>query len=79
MESIWKVVEAKIDTRLRASVCLHGVLHGFHKGMGMGMVILELNLSQELNIMDQDPLLLVFLDLHKAYATVEHVRLLTIM
>ena len=45
----------------------------------MGMVILELNLSQELDIMDQDPLFLVFLDLRKAYATVEHVRLLTMM
>ena len=43
-ESLWKVVEAIIDIRLRVSVRLHGVLHGFHAGRVPGMEILELNL-----------------------------------
>ena len=66
MESIWKVVEAKIDTRLRASVCLHKVLHGFHTGRVMGTTILELNLEQKLASIEQDPLFPLFLDLRKA-------------
>ena len=33
LESLWKVVEAIIDTRLRESVHLHNVLHGFHTCM----------------------------------------------
>ena len=32
LESLWKVVEAIIDTRLRSSVHLHNVPHGFHTG-----------------------------------------------
>ena len=43
----------------------------------MGTGIMELNLVQDLSSMDQDPLLLVFLDLQKAYDTVDCGRLLT--
>ena len=37
----------------------------------MGTDILKLKLSQELTSLNQDPLFLVFLDLHKSYDTVE--------
>ena len=42
----------------------------------MGKAIKELNLAQELSRIDQDPLFLVFLDLRKAYVTVEQEHLL---
>ena len=29
LETLWKMVEASIDTRLRASPQMHNVLHGF--------------------------------------------------
>ena len=61
MESLWKVVEAIIDTRLRASVRLHNVLYELSSGRGTGTAILELNLAQELDSVNQDPLFLVFL------------------
>ena len=77
LESLWEVVETIIDTRLRASVCLHDVLRGFHTVRGTGAAILELNLDQDLDIMDQDPLLLAFLNLSKDYDTVDRGRLLT--
>ena len=64
-----------IDTRLRAILQLHDALHGFRSGRGTGTAIMELNLSQELNIIDQDPLFLVFLDLRKAYDTVDREQL----
>ena len=56
---------------------LHNVLHGLHTGRGTGISILELKLAKELSIMEQDPLLLVFLNLLKAYNIVDHGRLLT--
>ena len=70
-------MEAIIETLLRESVRLHEILHGFHVGRGMGTEILELRLAHELASVDQDPLLLVFLDLHKAYLTVDCDHLLT--
>ena len=69
-------MEEIIDNRLRASVLLHDVLHGFRAGRGTGTAILELNLVQELARVDQDPLFLVFLDLCKAYSMVDHGHLL---
>ena len=77
MEFLWKVVEVIIDNRLRSSVCLHNALHGFCTGRVMGTTILELKLAQELAIMYQDPMFLVFLDLCKACNTVDHGHYLT--
>ena len=76
LETLWKVVEALIDTRLRTILQLNGVLNGFRARRGAGTAIMELNLAQELASIDQDPLLLVFLDLRKAYDTVGRERLL---
>ena len=42
----------------------------------MGTAILDLKLAQDISIIDQDPLFLVFLDLWKAYDTVERDRLI---
>ena len=43
----------------------------------MGMATLELTIYQELSIIDQEPLLLMFLDLIKAYDTLDQGRLFT--
>ena len=40
LETFWKVVEALIDTRIRASIKSHDVLHGFRDGRGMGTAIM---------------------------------------
>ena len=53
---------------------MHGVLHRFRTGIGTGSDIMELKLAQELDSIYQDPLLLVFLDLRKAYNTVDQDR-----
>lgn len=37
---------------------------------------MEINISQELESVDQDPLFLVFLDLRKIYENMDHGRLL---
>ena len=40
LETLWKVVEALIDTRLHASLQLHDALHGFRDGRGTGTAIM---------------------------------------
>ena len=74
LETLWKVVEAMIDSCLRASLQLHDVLNGFRDGRRTGMAIMELKLSQELTSIYQDSLFLVFLDLKKAYDTMDQER-----
>ena len=76
LETLWKVVETLIDTRLRASLQFHDVIHGFRAVRGTATAIMELKIAQELAILDHDPLFLVFLDLLKAYDTVDRDRLL---
>ena len=72
LESLRKVVEAIIDTCLRASVHLHDVLHEFLAVRGKGTAISEINMEQELSSMDQEPPFLVFLYLRKVYETAYH-------
>ena len=76
LETLWKVVELMMDTHLRASLHMYNVLHGFKERRGTGTDITELNISQEIVIIDQYPLFLVFLDLGKAYDTVDQELLL---
>ena len=71
LEILWKVVEALIYTRIIASLNMQDVSHRFRDGRGTRAAIMELKLAQELAIIDQSPLFLVFLDLRKAYDTVE--------
>ena len=77
LESLWKVLEVIIYTRLRESFCLHDALHEFRAVMGTRAVVLDLKLAQDLDRVNQDPFFLVFLDLLKAYYTVYRGRLLT--
>ena len=70
------MVEALIYTPLRASIQFHDVLHGFRDRRGAGTAIMELKLAKELARVDHEPLFLVFLDLRKAYDTVDRDRLI---
>ena len=56
-----------IDARIKKSVTLHEVLHGFCAGRGTGTAIMEMKLPQDLAIMDQNPLFLLLPDLRKVY------------
>ena len=77
LDILWRVLEIIIDTHLNACINFHEVLHGLCAVILMGMTILELKLTQELAIIDQYPLLLLFLDLCKSYETLDRGHLLT--
>ena len=71
LEFIWKVVEAVIDTQIKISVQYHDAFHRFHAGRKTETLIMELKLAQELVSVYQGPLLLVLLDLSKAYDNID--------
>ena len=79
LESLFKMVYPIINTRLRLSICLQDALNGFRTGRGTGTEILELNMAQELDIIDQDPMFLVFLYLCKAFGNVYCGHLLSVV
>ena len=76
LETLWRVMEAIIDTRLRSSIQFENVLHVLHSGRGRGIATMEINLSQEVASVDQGPLFLVLLDPRKAYNTVDRFHLI---
>ena len=76
LEILRKALQAIIETRIKTVVILHGILHGFCPSRGTEAPINELNMAQEIASIDQDPLLLVFLDLWKEYDTLERGQLL---
>ena len=76
LETFWKVVEALIENRLCAYLQFHDVLHRFRAIRSTGTAITELKLSQELARVEHNPLLMVFLDLRKAYGTVDKEHLI---
>ena len=67
LEVVWKVVEAVINNWIKLVVQFHNVIHGFHAGRVIGTAIMELKVSQELESVYHDPILLVLLYLRKAY------------
>jgi Reverse transcriptase (RNA-dependent DNA polymerase) len=71
MEVIWKLIEAIIATRVDKVVQFHDCLHAFRHLRGTDTAILEAKLVQELACNDQEPLFYIFLDLRKAYDTID--------
>ena len=55
-------MEAIIDTSTNKDVTFYGVFHVFCAERELRTSIMELKLAQELASVDQEPLLLVFLD-----------------
>ena len=76
IEVLLKLLEAIIDTRIKETVQFHDVLHGFRAHRGTGSAILEVKLFMELASIQLAPLYLIFLDLRKAYDTLDRERLI---
>jgi len=78
LEPMWKVIENIMDGRLQA-IELHDCLHGFMTGRGTGTATIEAKLNQQLAFLEQMPLYQIFVDLKKAYDSVDRSRCLDIM
>ena len=71
LDTLWKVVEALIDTCLSTTFQLYNILRKFRVGRGTGTNIMELNLAQDIAIIDHNPLFLVSLYIRNTYSTVD--------
>ena len=71
LETTWKICKAIIDARVKNKVTFHDSAHGFRSHRGTGTVIIELKLQQELASIDKVPLHQIYLDLRKAYNTID--------
>ena len=76
LEISWKVIESIINRRIASKVEFHNALHGFRARRDMGTACIEAKLLQQLSKMVQTTLHFIFLDLRKAYDTVDRERLL---
>ncbi len=70
LEPIWKIIEQVMDKRLNV-VELHKSLHGCRNGRGTGTAIIEAKLAQQLAHLEQRPFFGVFLDLKKAFNSMD--------
>ena len=78
-EVAWKLCSAIIDNRLKAAIRLDQILHGFTSERGTGTAIIEAKLQQELAHIRGQPLFQVYIDLRKAYDTLDRDRSLATM
>ena len=79
VEAVWKVCEAIIDTRVKKVIRFHDILHGFCQTRGTSTAIMEVKLQQEVAAMLRTILFQVYLDLTKAYDTLDRDRTLKTM
>jgi len=78
LEVIYKLVTSIINARVCGAVDFHPALHGFRAGRGTGTAIIEAKLHMQLIQGGHSPLHQVFLDLSKAYDTLNREQALAI-
>ena len=79
LEIIYKLLSAIINRRLCDKVKLDDALHGFRAGRGTGTAIMEAKLMAQLRSRLDEPLFMIFLDLKKAYDTLDRTQAMRIL
>ena len=79
MEVMWKIVAGILNHRITAYITYHDFLHGFRAGRGTGTPALKAKLLQQLAVLREEVLYVIFLDLHKAYDALDRSRFLKIL
>jgi Reverse transcriptase (RNA-dependent DNA polymerase) len=79
LEISWKLISKIIDQQIRRHVEFHDTIHGFRAKRGCGTATIEAKLLQQLATIEQAALFKIFLDLRKAYDTLDRPRTLEIL
>ena len=79
VEVTWKLVAAILHFRLTTAITYHHALHGFQEDRGTGTATFEAKPLQQLAAMREEVLYGIFLDLAKAYYTLDRSRSLEIL
>jgi len=79
IEAIWKLIASVINRRMMNSITYHDSLHGFRAKRGTGTAVWEAKIFQQLASIDRKVVFEIFIDLKKAYDSVDRKRLLEIL
>ena len=79
MVVVWKVVVVILNCRLTASIIYQYFLHILRAGRGSGTTNRKAKLLQQLAAMREEAMYTIFMDLHKAYDTLDRERFLEIL
>ena len=76
VEVVWKVVMVILNLRFTTYISFHDIIHGFRECQGTGTASLKAKLIHQLTATREEVLYGIFLDLHKAYGTLDRDRCL---
>ena len=79
MEVVWNVYVVVVNCFLKRSMTLHDALNGFWLGRSTRTATFEAKLVQQLVGLEHEPLFQVFLDVRKAYVSMDRRRCMEIL
>lgn len=79
LDLVYKVVSSIINARLAKAIVFHDAVHGFRARRGTGTATIEVKLRMQLAKRKLEPWYAIFLDMKKAYDTVDRDRTLLIL
>jgi hypothetical protein len=79
LEPLYKLVSKIINDRIQAGITFDDAIHGFCPGRGTGTAIMEAKLLMQLHSRCDKPLFMIFLDLKKAYDTLDRSQAMRIL
>jgi hypothetical protein len=79
LEVVYKLVAKIIERRLSSKIKFHDAVHGYRPGRGTGTAIIETKLLMQLAQRTTKPRYFVFIDLKKAYDTLDRGRTIAIL
>jgi hypothetical protein len=71
LEVIWKLISSIINGRMKAAINFDNAIHGFQEQRGTGTAIIQQKLHMQLDIAEKESGKHVFLDVKKAYDTLD--------
>ena len=79
LEILYKLISSIINRRIGSKIKFDDAIHGFRPGRGTGTAIMEAKLLAQLRRRTDEPLFLIFLDLKKAYDTLDRNQAMRIL
>ena len=79
LEVMYKLVSAICNRRMQRGIEFDDAIHGFRRGRGTGTAIMEAKLLMQLHCRQNEPLFMIFIDLKKAYDTLDRSAALRVL
>jgi retron-type reverse transcriptase len=79
LETAYKLISLIIHRRLTSTIQFHDSIHGFRKNHGTSTAIMNVKLLMQMTQRKSIPLYMLFLDIKKAYDTLDHGRTINML